>query len=105
MVIFSCNINWLENVLKCLNAAKPLLNEYKMNLVVEPLNNIDRVGYSMPYAKPVFELLRNVASPNIKMLYDNGVDTTQLLANKINHPVRAMHKLFAGMLVNTMFEN
>lgn len=40
-----------------------------------------------------------------KMLYDNGVDTTQLLANKINHPVRGMHKLFAGMLVNTMFEN
>ncbi len=59
-----------ENVLKCLNAAKPLLNEYKMNLVVEPLNNIDRVGYSMPYAKPVFELLRKVGSPRIKMLYD-----------------------------------
>ena len=59
-----------ENVLKCLNAAKPILNEYKMNLVVEPLNNIDRKGYSMPYAKPVFELLRKVNSPRIKMLYD-----------------------------------
>ena len=57
-------------MLKCLNAAKPILNEYKMNLVVEPLNNIDRKGYSMSYAKPVFELLRKVNSPRIKMLYD-----------------------------------
>ena len=47
-----------ENVLECLNAAKPMLNEYDVNLVIEPLNNIDRVGYSMPYAKPVFELIR-----------------------------------------------
>ncbi len=59
-----------ENVIKCLNAAKPMLNEYDVNLVVEPLNNIDRVGYSMPYAKPVFEMLRKVGSPRIKMLYD-----------------------------------
>lgn len=40
-----------------------------------------------------------------KMLYENGVDITGLLANKINHPTRQMHSLFAGMLVNTMFEN
>ena len=40
-----------------------------------------------------------------KKLYENGVDTTELLANKINHPTRHMHWLFAGMLVNTMFEN
>lgn len=40
-----------------------------------------------------------------KKLYENGVDTTELLANKINHPVREMHWLFAGMLVNTMFDN
>lgn len=59
-----------ENVLECLNAAKPMLNEYDVNLVIEPLNNIDRVGYSMPYAKPVFELIRKVNSPHIKMLYD-----------------------------------
>lgn len=40
-----------------------------------------------------------------KMLYENGVDVTELLSNKINHPVREMHWLFAGMLVNAMFEN
>lgn len=40
-----------------------------------------------------------------KTLFEKGVDVTELLANKINHPVREMHWLFAGMLVNTMFEN
>ncbi len=39
-----------------------------------------------------------------KLLYENGVDVTELLANRINHPTRDMHWLFAGMLVHTMFE-
>lgn len=39
-----------------------------------------------------------------KKLADNGVDTTELLANKINHPTREMNKLFAYELVRTMFE-
>ena len=59
-----------ENVLACLNAAKQLVEKEGVTLIIEPLNDIDRAGYSMPYAKPVFELLRKVASPNIKMLYD-----------------------------------
>lgn len=59
-----------ENVYKCLEAAKPLLEEHDITLIVEPLNNIDRVGYSMPYVAPVFELLRKLNSPHIKMLYD-----------------------------------
>lgn len=59
-----------EYVYKCLEAAKPLLEEHDINLIVEPLNNIDRQGYSMPYAAPVFELLRKLNSPHIKMLYD-----------------------------------
>ena len=59
-----------ENVLKCLLAAKPIVEKEGVSLIVEPLNNIDRVGYSMPYATPVFELLMKVDSPNIKMLYD-----------------------------------
>ena len=30
-------------------------------------------------------------------------DTTQLLANYINHPIREMHELFAQMLFDTIF--
>ena len=59
-----------ENVLKCLNAAKPICEAENVTLVIEPLNDIDRKGYSMPYAKPVFELLKKINSPNIKILYD-----------------------------------
>ena len=47
-----------ENCLKCLNAAKPILEENGVTLVIEPLNDIDRKNYSMPYAKPVFELIK-----------------------------------------------
>ncbi len=54
-----------------------------------------------------------------KKLFQRGVDTTQLLINRINHPNREMHQLFADMLfdlilgteenissdyVNTMFK-
>lgn len=38
-----------------------------------------------------------------KCLADSGVDTTELLSNKINHPTRDMNKLFAYELVRTMF--
>lgn len=37
-----------------------------------------------------------------KRLYENGVDTTELLAGKINHPCGQMHKLFAVSLLQTM---
>ena len=38
-----------ENVLKCLRAAIPVLEKDKVTLIIEPLNNIDRDDYSMPY--------------------------------------------------------
>lgn len=40
-----------------------------------------------------------------KKLYEQGVNVTELLANKINHPTREMNWLFAGMLVDKMFED
>ena len=33
-----------------------------------------------------------------------GVDVTELLSNKINHPTREMNRLFSYELVKTMFE-
>ncbi len=38
-----------------------------------------------------------------KTLAENGVDTTRLLANRINHPVREMNWLFAVSLLETIF--
>lgn len=37
-----------------------------------------------------------------KRLYECGVDVTELLANKINHPTREMNWMFAYSLVETM---
>lgn len=40
-----------------------------------------------------------------KKLAFYGIDTTKLLANKINHPTREMHRLFADVLFDTITEN
>jgi len=39
-----------------------------------------------------------------KTLHKNGVDVTNMLSNKINHPTKEMHWMFAYELVKTMFE-
>lgn len=59
-----------ENVLNVLLSAVPVLEREDVNLIIEPLNDTDRKNYSMPYARPVFELLRKIKSPKVKMLYD-----------------------------------
>ena len=38
-----------------------------------------------------------------KRMAAEGVDTTMMLCNYINHPTREMHKLFADMLFETIF--
>ncbi len=40
-----------------------------------------------------------------QQLLDGGADVTELLANKLNHPVRQMHYYMAIKLLETMFEN
>lgn len=42
--------------------------------------------------------------PMWEKLIAGGVDTTELLANKINHPVREIHYYMAMKLIETMFE-
>lgn len=37
-----------------------------------------------------------------EQMYNNGVDTTELLANYMNHPKKEMHWLFAFSLIETM---
>lgn len=37
-----------------------------------------------------------------KSLYESGIDTTELLVNKINHPTAEMHDLFAEMLTEVL---
>lgn len=39
-----------------------------------------------------------------KRMYENGIDVTELLANKINHPTREMNFIFSYELVKTMMD-
>ena len=39
-----------------------------------------------------------------KKMQEGGVNTTELLSNKLNHPIRPLHYLFAFSLLETMFE-
>ncbi len=59
-----------ENILNCLMAVKPYAEKENINLFVEPLNATDRKNYFMPYSKPLFDILEQVDSPNVKMLFD-----------------------------------
>ena len=71
IVLIGENGNYQEdNLLRCLRASEPILDEYDVNILIEPLNAFDRKGYSMPYAKPIFEVLKKINNPHIKMLYD-----------------------------------
>ena len=78
----------IDNIKKCLKAAKPIVEKENVNLVVEPLNDIDRKNYFLPRSKEVFEILREINSPNIKLLFD------------IYH-----EQLMAGNIINSIKEN
>ena len=64
--------------------------------------------------KAYFEAAKNVAAAhNVKVcdIYSawekmsaHGVDTTELLANKLNHPIKQLHRYTALKLIETMFE-
>ena len=78
----------INNIIRCLKAAVPLLKKENVNLVVEPLNDIDRKNYFLPRAKEVLEILQRVNCKNIKILLD------------LYH-----EQLMAGNLINTINEN
>ena len=61
----------------------------------------------MDAAREACEENNVVVCDNYKMwkrLYENGVDTTELLSNKINHPTREMNWMPAMLLVDQMFK-
>lgn len=54
-----------------LKACVPYLEEAGMTLVAEPLNlRVDHAGYYLSSSDEAAEIMREVGSPNVKMLYD-----------------------------------
>ncbi len=60
-----------QSIVDCLKAAAPLAEKAGITLVVEPLNTlVDHGGYYLWSSKEGFEIVREVGSPNVKLLYD-----------------------------------
>lgn len=59
------------NIVRCLTAAAPVLEENGLTLVIEPLNTlVDHKGYYLVSAAEGFEIVRQVGSARVKLLYD-----------------------------------
>ncbi|MEM2921714.1 MAG: TIM barrel protein [Candidatus Bathyarchaeia archaeon] len=60
-----------QNVVKILKDAAKLAENANITLVLEPLNVlVDHKGYYLYSSSEGFEILREVGSPNVKLLYD-----------------------------------
>ena len=54
-----------------LRAAVPILEKYGFVLMVEPLNTVkDHIGYYLDSSEEGFEIIREVGSPNVRLLFD-----------------------------------
>lgn len=58
-------------ILNCLRSLARIAAETGITLLIEPLNtHIDHKGYYLEHSAPAFALVREINSPNIKVLYD-----------------------------------
>lgn len=78
----------IENIKECLRYVAPIAEKEGITLLLEPLNDFDRKNYFLPRAAEVFEIIREIGSPNIKLLFD------------IYH-----EQLMRGNLINSINEN
>jgi len=54
-----------------LRAVAPILRDNGITLMIEPLNVlVNHKGYYLPYAEEAFEIIREVDSPFVKVIYD-----------------------------------
>lgn len=60
-----------KSIVECLKAAAPLVEEAGITIVVEPLNTlVDHGGYYLWSSLEGFEIIREVGSKNVRLLYD-----------------------------------
>ncbi len=78
----------IENIKDCLEYIKPIIEENGVTLLLEPLNDFDRKNYFLPRSAEVFEIIKEINSPHIKLLFD------------IYH-----EQLMRGNIINSINEN
>lgn len=58
-------------IVETLKAAKPILEQYAVTVMPEPLNiKVDHPGYYLTTAAEAFDIVREVDSPFVKIVYD-----------------------------------
>lgn len=60
----------IGNVINSINYIKGIFEENDMTLLVEPINLKERGNYLIPNAKTAIEIIKQINSPNVKVLYD-----------------------------------
>ena len=94
--------------MKCSYVSCHLKDDLVREVALENVNN-QCDGLMDKYIDSAIELCNSMNVPvcdcykKWKCLAECGVDTTELLANKINHPTREMNWMFAYSLVETIF--
>ncbi len=82
-------------IVACLKAAAPVAEEAGITLVLEPLNVlVDHAGYYLTTSAEGFEILDEVDSPNVKLLYDiyhQQVTEGNLIATITSHIAQIAH--------------
>jgi len=84
-----------QSLVDGLKAAAPLLEDAGVTLVIEPLNElVDHAGYYLIRSDEAFEVINEVASPNVRVIFDiyhQQISEGHLIANitanidKISH--------------------
>ncbi|MBI3666388.1 MAG: TIM barrel protein, partial [Acidobacteria bacterium] len=60
-----------RSIVEGLKAAHDVVAPHGITLILEPLNTlVNHAGYYLNYTREAFEIMREVASPNVKILFD-----------------------------------
>lgn len=60
-----------RSIVDGLRAASPILEQYEITLMIEPLNTLyDHNGYYLSSSAEAFDIIREVNSPFVKVIYD-----------------------------------
>ena len=84
-----CREKQHDSIVEGLKASAPMMEEAGITLVIEPLNlRVNHPGYYLAGSDEAFDIVREVASPNVKVLFDiyhqqvtEGDVVRRLLAN------------------------
>ena len=89
-----------QSLVDGLREAAPMLEEAGITLVIEPLNElVDHAGYYLVRSDEAFEVIDEVGSPNIRVVYDiyhQQISEGQLIANLTSHIDKIAHFHAAG---------